>query len=106
MTVPGFSLIMTFFFINFSYKISTPPTSSGGFYSLNDPLLLPYIGKGPLTPGTAQAYFDSPAFSGDFARLGPSAVPAIFFERLIHLGTTVESPPSSSPRHPPPPPPR
>jgi len=90
-TVPGFSLSMTFFYINFTDKISTPPTSSGGIYSLNDPLLLPYLGKGPLTPGTAQAYFDSPAFSGDFARLGPSAVQAIFDDQLTNLGTTVES---------------
>jgi iron complex outermembrane receptor protein len=90
-TVPGFSLSMTFFYINFTDKISTPPTSSGGIYSLNDPLLLPYFGKGPLTPGTAQAYFDSPAFSGDFAKLGPSAVQAIFDDQLTNLGTTVQS---------------
>src|SRR5260370_14128659 len=65
-TVPGFSLSMTFFYINFTDKISTPPTSSGGIYSLNDPLLLSYLGRSPLTPGTAQAYFHSPASSGDF----------------------------------------
>jgi len=90
-TVPGFSLSMTFFYINFTDKISTPPTSSGGFYSLNDPLLVPYFGRAPLTPGTAQAYFDSPAFAGDLARLGPSAVQAIFDDQLTNLGTTVES---------------
>ena len=90
-TVPGFSLGMTFFYVNFTDKISTPPTSSGGIYSLNDRLLLPYIARPPFTPDTAQAYFDSPAFSGDFARLGPSAVQAIFYDQLTNLGTTVES---------------
>src|SRR5579859_2762973 len=29
-----------FFLYNFTDKISTPPTSSGGIYSFNDPLLL------------------------------------------------------------------
>jgi outer membrane receptor protein involved in Fe transport len=90
-TMPGFSLSMTFFYINFTDKISTPPSSSGGIYSLNDRLLLPYIARPPFTPGTAQAYFDSPVFSGDLARLSPSGVQAIFDDRLTNLGTTVES---------------
>ena len=90
-TAPGFSLSMSFFYIDFTDKISTPPSSSGGIYSLNDPLLLPYFTKAPLVLGAAQAYFDSPAFSGDLARLGPSAVQAIFDDQLINLGTTVES---------------
>ena len=90
-TVPGLTLSTSFFYINFTDKISTPPTSSGGTYSLNDPLLLPYLTEGPLIPGTAQAYFASPAFSGDLARLGPSAVQAIFDDQLTNLGTTVES---------------
>jgi iron complex outermembrane recepter protein len=90
-TVPEFSLSMTFFYINITGKISAPPTSSGGIYSLNDPSLLPYIMKPPFTPGTVQAYFDSSAFAGDLARLGPSAVQAIFDNRLTNLGTTVES---------------
>jgi outer membrane receptor protein involved in Fe transport len=90
-TVPGFSLGMNFFYINVTGKISTPPTSSGGIYSLNDPLLLLYLSRGPFPPGTAQAYFGSPAFAGDSARLGPSAVQAIFDDRLTNLGSTAES---------------
>src|SRR5260370_42087974 len=76
-TVPEFSLSMTFFYINFTDKISTPPTSSGGIYSLNDPSLKLYIARPPFAAGASQAYFDSPAFSGDFSGLGPSAVQAI-----------------------------
>ena len=90
-TAPGFSLGMTFFYVNFTDKISTPPSSSGGIYSLNDPSLKLYIARPPFAGGAAQAYFDSPAFSGDFAGLGPSAVQAIFDDRLTNLGTTVES---------------
>jgi outer membrane receptor protein involved in Fe transport len=90
-TVPGFSLSMTFFYINFTDKISTPPASSGGIYSLNDPLLVPYLSEGPFAPGTVQAYFASPAFSGDLTRLGPSAVQEIFDDQLTNLGTTAES---------------
>jgi outer membrane receptor protein involved in Fe transport len=90
-TVPGFSLSMTFFYINFTDKISTPPTSSGGIYSLNDPSLKLYIARPPFAAGAAQAYFDSPAFVGDFARLGPSAIQAIFDDQQTNLGTTVES---------------
>jgi len=89
--VPGFSLSMNFFYINFTDKISTPPTSSGGIYSLNDPSLKLYIARPPFAAGAAQAYFDSPAFVGDFARLGPSAIQAIFDDQQTNLGSTVGS---------------
>jgi iron complex outermembrane receptor protein len=89
--VPGFTLGVSFFYVNFTSKISTPPTSSGGNYSLNDRLLVPYLIAGPFTPDMTRAYFSSPAFSGDLARLGPSGVQAIFDDQLTNLATTVES---------------
>jgi iron complex outermembrane recepter protein len=91
MVMPGFSLNMTFFYINFTNKISTPLASSGGNYLLNDPLLLFYVDRAPFALGTAQSYFNSPAFAGDFARLGPAGAQAIFDDQLINVGTTVES---------------
>jgi outer membrane receptor protein involved in Fe transport len=89
--VTGFSLSMNFFYVDFTNKISTPPTSSGGIYSLNDPALMQYLSKGPLAPGTIQSYFNNPAFSGDLARLGPSAVQVIFDDQLTNLASTIES---------------
>jgi outer membrane receptor protein involved in Fe transport len=89
--LPEWSLNMTFFYVNFTNRISTPLSSTGDIYSLNDALLAPYLARPPFTPGTVQGYFDSPAFSGDLARLGSAGVQAIFDDQLTNLGTTVES---------------
>jgi iron complex outermembrane receptor protein len=88
--VPGFASTFSFFHVKFTSKITTPPTSSGGNYSLSDSLLVPFITRDP-SPAAVQSYFDSPAFAGDFAGLGPAAVQAIFDDRLTNLAATVES---------------
>ena len=93
--VPGYELSLNFFHIDFSSKITTPPTSSpptsiGSNYSLSDPLLKPFITRDP-SQMIVQSYFDSPAFAGDLAGLGPSAVEAIFDGRLTNLAATIES---------------
>lgn len=88
--VPGYALSLSFFHIKFSSKITTPPTSSGGNYSLSDPLLVPFITHDPAL-ATVQGYFSSPEFAGDLAGSGPSAVQAIFDNRLTNLAATVES---------------
>jgi iron complex outermembrane recepter protein len=88
--VPGYSSALSFFHIKFTDKITTPPTSSGGNYSLGDPLLRPFIARDPAL-ATIQGDFNSPEFSGDLAGLGPSAVQAIFDDRLTNLAATVQS---------------
>ena len=93
--VPGYELSLNFFHIDFSSKITTPPTSSpptsiGSNYSLSDPLLKPFITRDP-SQMIVQSYFDSPAFAGDLTGLGPSAVEAIFDGRLTNLAATIES---------------
>jgi outer membrane receptor protein involved in Fe transport len=88
--VPGYAFDLNFFHIKFTSKITTPPTSSGGNYSLSDPLLLPFVTRDPSL-AVVQGYFDSPQFSGDLAGLGPSAVQAILDDRLTNLAATVES---------------
>ena len=87
---PGSSVTLSFFHIKFTNKITTPPTSSGGNYSLNDPLLLPFINHDP-TLAAVQSDFESPAFSGDLAGMGPSAVHAIFDDRLTNLSAAIQS---------------
>ncbi len=87
--VPGYELSLNFFHIDFSSKITTPPTSSGSDYSLSDPLLKPFITHNPSL-ATVESYFDSPAFSGDQLG-GPAAVEAIFDDRLTNLAATIES---------------
>ena len=88
--VPGFELSLNYFHTDFTRKITTPPTSFGKNYSLSDPLLKPFITHNPSL-GTVQSYFDSPAFAGDLAGLGPAAVEAIFDDRLTNLAATLES---------------
>jgi len=88
--LPGYTSTLSFFHIKFTDKITTPPTSSGGNYSLSDPLLLPFVSRDPAL-ATIQGDFTSPAFSGDLAGLGPSAVQAIFDDRLTNLAATVQS---------------
>ena len=88
--VPGYSSTLSFFHIKFTDKITTPPTSSGGNYSLSDRLLLPFIARDPAL-ATVQGDFNSPAFSGDLAGLGPSAVQAVFDDRLTNIAATVQS---------------
>ncbi|MGC1520146.1 MAG: TonB-dependent receptor [Steroidobacteraceae bacterium] len=88
--VPGYSSTLSFFHIKFTDKITTPPTSSGGNYSLSDPLLLPFIARDPAL-ATVLGDFNSPEFSGDLAGLGPSAVQAIFDDRLTNTAATVQS---------------
>ena len=88
--LPGYTSTLSFFHIKFTDKITTPPTSSGGNYSLSDPLLLPFITRNPAL-ATIQGDFTSPEFSGDLAGLGPSAVQAIFDDRLTNLAATVQS---------------
>jgi iron complex outermembrane recepter protein len=86
----GYAFGLNFFHIRFTSKITTPPTSSGGNYSLSDPLLLPFVTRDPSL-ALVQGYFNSPQFSGDLAGLGPSAVQAILDDRLTNLAATVES---------------
>jgi iron complex outermembrane recepter protein len=88
--LPGYAFGLNFFHIRFTGKITTPPTSSGGNYSLSDPLLLPFVARDPPL-ALVQSYFNSPQFSGDLAGLGPAAVQAIFDDRLTNLAATVES---------------
>ena len=88
--VPGYSFGLNFFHVRFTSKITTPPTSSGGNYSLSDPLLVPFVTRNPSL-AVIQEYFNSPQFSGDLAGLGPSAVQAILDDRLTNLAATVES---------------
>jgi iron complex outermembrane receptor protein len=87
---PGNSFGLNFFHVRFTSKITTPPTSSGGNYSLSDPLLVPFVTHNPSL-AAVQEYFNSPQFFGDLAGLGPSAVQAIFDDRLTNLAATVES---------------
>jgi iron complex outermembrane receptor protein len=87
---PGSAMTLSFFHIKFTNRITTPPTSSGGNYSLNDPLLVPFITHDPSL-ATVQSDFDSPAFSGDLARMGPSGVQAIFDDRLTNLSAAIQS---------------
>jgi outer membrane cobalamin receptor len=89
-TVPGYTLGVSFFHVKFTSKITAPPSSSGGNYSLSDPLLTPFIIHDPSVE-MVQGYFNSPEFSGDLAGLGPSAVRAVFDDRLTNLAATVES---------------
>ncbi len=89
-TVPGYEASVNFFHINFSSKITTPPTSSGSNYSLSDPLLKPFITHHPSLADVL-SYFDSPAFSVDQAGSGPAGVEAIFDDRLTNLAATIES---------------
>ena len=88
--MPGYAFDLNFFHVKFTSKITTPPTSSGGNYSLSDPLLVPFVTRDP-SPAVVQGYFSSPQFSGDLAGLGPSAVQAILDDRLTNLAATVES---------------
>ena len=53
-------------------------------------MLLPFVARDPAL-ATVQGDFASPAFSGDLAGLGPSAVQAIFDDRLTNLAATVQS---------------
>jgi iron complex outermembrane receptor protein len=87
---PGYTSALSFFHVKFTDKITTPPTSSGGNYSLSDPLLLPFITRDPAL-AAIQGDFNSPEFSGDLAGLGPAAVRAIFDDRLTNLAATVQS---------------
>lgn len=89
-SVPGYALSLSFFHVKFTGKITTPPTSSGGNYSLSDALLVPFITHDPALAAVL-GYFNSPEFSGDLAGFGPSAVHAIFDDRLTNLAATVES---------------
>ena len=57
---------------------------------MNDPLLVPFITHNPSL-ATVQSDFDSSAFSGDLARMGPSAVQAIFDDRLTNLSAAIQS---------------
>jgi iron complex outermembrane recepter protein len=88
--LPGYSFGLNFFHVRFTAKITTPPTSSGGNYSLSDPLLVPFVTRNPSL-AVVQEYFNSPQFSADLAGLGPSAVQDIFDDRLTNLAATVES---------------
>jgi len=89
-SVPGYVLNLSFFHVKFTGKITTPPTSSGGNYSLSDALLVPFITHDPALAAVL-GYFNGAEFSGDLAGLGPSAVQAIFDDRLTNLAATVES---------------
>ncbi len=89
-TVPDAELSINFFHIDLTNKITAPPTSLAKNYSLSDPLLGPFITINPSL-ATVQSYFNSPAFAGDLAGLGPAAVQAVFDDRLTNLANTIES---------------
>ena len=89
-SIPGLAVVIDYFHIDFTNRIEVPPSSTGGFNTLNDPLLAPYISRNPAL-ATVLSYFNGPGFLGDEAGGGAGNVAAIFDDRLANIGATAES---------------
>ena len=87
--LPDLKLTATYFHINFTDRISTPPVASG-YSILTDPVVAPFVEHNPPL-ASVQAYFNSPGFQGDFTGLGPAGVKAIFDSRYANIAATKES---------------
>jgi outer membrane receptor protein involved in Fe transport len=83
--IPSFTFGATYFHIDFSDRIATPPVVGINYF--HDPALAPFL---TLNPSLAQvqAIFNSPAFLGDQAGLGAAGVTAIFDSRSANMATS------------------
>jgi iron complex outermembrane recepter protein len=86
--VAGLAASMTYFYVLFKNRIQAPSSTSPAI--LSQPLLIPFLSDNPSV-AVIQPYFNSPAFQGDNAGLGPSRVVAIFDDQLANMATTEES---------------
>jgi len=87
-SLPQLTLSATYYHITFKDRISTPNGLST--LNINDPALAPFINRNP-TLETVNAYFNSPAFVGDFYQAGPASVQAIFNNQVANIETTRQS---------------
>ena len=88
-SLPGATVSMNFFHINFTNRVSLPPTTTGAVFELSDPALAPFVTRNPPL-SEVLSYFSKPGFV-DAVGLGPSAVQAILLEEYANIGTSVES---------------
>jgi outer membrane receptor protein involved in Fe transport len=88
--LPNFRLGVTYFHIDFSDRISTPPTTTGTIGLLDDPVLASFITQSPRL-SVVQGYFNSPGFQGDYLRVGPQGIAVIFDDRYTNLASSTES---------------
>ena len=87
-SVSGLALSMSYFYVSFKNRIQAPSSTSQAF--LSQASLIPFLSGNP-SAAAVQPYFSSPGFQGDFARLGPAGVVAIFDDQLANMASTIES---------------